>query len=166
MGYARAAAGTPAADDGRLTVIKVTPLAAAELSAPFAELTFRVHLEGSNAALLDARSDPVTACYRATFGFYGVVAAPRRITCPDDAAPVEIPAVSELPHSVIPDGADRVLRALLHGLPTRPQTARLEADLLAALPVEAPARPPVVDVVVHGCDPDTALAGGGQEPPH
>ena len=150
MGYARAAAGTTAGQDGRLTVVEVTELEADKLTEPFGELTFLVHLDGSTAGFIE--TDPVTACYRAEFGFYGVVGSPRRTHCPEDVAPVEIPALPpDRPRTEVPDDADRVLRAELHRLPTAPQEAQIETDLVAALTVDShAAEPPDVDAAVEG----------------
>jgi hypothetical protein len=158
MGYARAAADTTAAHDGRLTVVGVTELEADDLTEPFGELTFRVHLEGSTAGLIE--TDPVTACYRAKFGFYGGVGSPRRIDCPSDAAPVHLPAApSEGPRIDIPEGADRALRAELHRLPSAPRPARLEADLVAALVGDPQALPPDVTTAVDGTDIGVSIRG-------
>lgn len=205
MGYARAAAATAAGQDGRLTVVEVTELAAEELSDPFAELTFLVHLEGSTSGF--TKTDPVTACYHAEFGFYGLVGSPNRTHCPENASPAEIPALPpDQPGAEIPEGADRVLRGQLHRSPAAPQAARVEAALAAALATNGhDAQPPSVAVAVDGadigvsvrgdndcllgartagkvtvwspsavqlqpgelsCDPETALAGWGQDAPH
>jgi hypothetical protein len=162
MGYARAAADTTAGQDGRLTVVEVTELEADNLSEPFSELTFLVHLEGSTAGWIE--TDPVTACYRAEFGFYGVVGSPRRTHCPEDPAPVDIAALpSDRPRTEIPNSADRVLRAELQRLPTAPQEAQLETDLVAALTVDGhAARPPDVDATVHGTDIGVSVRGDGE----
>jgi hypothetical protein len=150
MGYARAAADTTAGQDGRLTVVEVTELEADKLTEPFGELTFLVHLDGSTAGFIE--TDPVTACYRAEFGFYGVVESPRRTHCPEDVAPVDIPSSPpDPPRTEIPDDADRVLRAELHRLPAAPQEAQIETDLVAALTVDShAAEPPEVDAAVEG----------------
>jgi hypothetical protein len=158
MGYARAAVQTTAGQDGRLTVVEVTELKADTPEEPFGELMFLVHLEGSAAGLIT--SDPVTACYRAEFGFEGLVGSPRRTGCPEDASPVEIPAVpSGGPRPEIPDNADRLLRAQLRRLPTAPQPAQLEADVAAAFPVAAHALPPDVQAAVDGTDVGVSVRG-------
>jgi len=158
MGYARAAAHTDAGQDGRLTVVEVTELEADDLSEPFGDLMFLVHLDGSTGGLIE--TDPVTACYRAEFGFYGVVASPRRTGCPGDATPVEIPALpSGGPRIEIPAGADRVLRAELHRQPTASQAAQVESNIVAALPVDAHAQPPDVDAAVDGADIGVSIRG-------
>ena len=90
MGYVRAATKATAGQDGRVTVVDVTELAANDPTDPFGKLTYRVPLDGSTAGLIE--TGPVTACYRAEFGFYGVVGSPRRIRCPKDAVPVRIAA--------------------------------------------------------------------------
>jgi hypothetical protein len=206
MGYARAAAATTAGRDGRLTVVEVTELTADEPTQPFAELLFLVHLEGSTDGWF-GDVDPVTACYRTEFGFYGVVGSQRRTRCPDDPSAVHIPALPpEAPRIEIPDDADRVLHTQLRRLAPIPETDRLEADLVAALTEDSGAAgSPDVDASQDGtdigvsvsgdngcllgartagkvevwrpsavqlqpgelsCDPDTALAGWGQDPPH
>jgi hypothetical protein len=158
MGYARAAADTTAGQDGRLTVVEVTELEVDDLSDPLGELMFLVHLDGSTGGLME--TDPVTACYRAEFGFYGVVSSPRPTRCPKDATGVDIPAPpSSDPPVEIPQGADRVLRVELDRQPTPSDAARLEADLLGALRVDAHSRPPEVDVAVDGADIGVAVRG-------
>jgi hypothetical protein len=162
MGYARAAADTTAGQDGRLTVIEVTELKADNLSQPFGELTFLVHVDGSTDGFIE--TDPVTACYRAEFGFYGVVGSPRRTHCPEDPAPVDIAALpSDRPRIEIPNSADRVLRAELQRLPPAPQEAQLETALVAALTVDShAAQPPDVDTAVHGTDVGVSVRGDGE----
>jgi hypothetical protein len=159
MGYARAAAATTAGQDGRMTVVEVTDLEADDLTEPFGELTFLVHLEGSAAGLIE--TDPVTACYRAEFGFYGVVGSPRRTRCPDDATPVDIPALPPAPPRIeIPDDADRVLHAQLRRLAPIPEAGRLETDLLAALTVDSSAaQAPEVDAALDGTDIGVSVRG-------
>lgn len=204
MGLARAASGTTAGRDGRLTVVEVAELDAATQEEPFAELMFRVHLEGSTAGWVE--TDPVTACYRVEFDFYGVEGSPRRTDCPADAAPVDIPAAPPPgPSAEIPDGADAVLRTELRRLPPAPDAGRLAATVAGSLPVSDQGLPPDVEVDVDGgdvgisvrgddacllgariagrvevwqpsdvllqpgeltCDPQTALATWGQDPPH
>lgn len=158
MGYARAAAATTAGEDGRLTVVEVADLEADDLTDPFGELTFLVHLAGSTSGLV--RTDPVTACYRAAFGFYGVVESPRRIRCPEDAAAVEIPAApSSGPETVVPKGAERWLRARLRGLPTAPPVTQVEAELVATLPGDTRVPPPAVEAAVDGTDVGVSVRG-------
>jgi hypothetical protein len=158
MGYARAAASTTAGQDGRLTVVEVTELEADDLSTPFGELTFLVHLERSTAGLIE--TDPVTACYRAQFGFYGVVQAPSRTRCPDDAAAVKIPVVpSSGPRTEIPDGAERALEVALRRLPPAPRSNELEVDLGQALSLSALAQSPALDTAVDGGDIGVSVRG-------
>lgn len=159
MGYARAAAATTAGQDGRLAVVEVTELTAEDLSDPFAELTFLVHLEGSTSGFTE--TDPVTACYHAGFGSYGLVSSPRRTDCPEGASPVEVPALpQEPPGTDIPEGSDRVLRAELHRSPAAPQAARVEAALAAALARYGHnTQPPSVAVAVDGADIGVSVRG-------
>jgi hypothetical protein len=81
-GYAEAAAATSAGQDGRLTVIDVEELDAEELDDPLGRLVFLVHVEGEQGAVVS--TEPVTACYRAEFNYYGVIDDPDRIDCPTE----------------------------------------------------------------------------------
>lgn len=153
MGYARAAADTTAARDGRLSVVDVTEQPTDDQRDPFGKLTFLIHLDGSTAGLI--RTDPVTSCYRVTVGPYGVQGSPRRIHCPNHATPVHISAapMSGGPQADIPGGADRLLRADLRRLPTTaPRVAQLRADLVVALKRGRSAGPLDVDAAADGVD--------------
>jgi hypothetical protein len=81
-GYADAAAATNAGEDGRLSVIGVEELDAEELEDPLGRLVFLVHLDGEQGAIFS--TEPVTACYRAEFNYYGVIDDPARIDCPTE----------------------------------------------------------------------------------
>jgi hypothetical protein len=160
MGYARAATQTTAGHDGRLTVVEVTELKAETLDAPFAELLFLIHLKGSTAGFIT--SDPVTACYRAEFGFYGLVGSTQRTGCPENATPVEIPAEpTNGARPQIPDNADRLLRAQLRRHPSAPQPAQLEVGVASALAVDPQALPPDVEASADG--PDVGVSVRGDE---
>lgn len=156
MGYARAAADTTAGQDGRLTVVEVTELEADNLTEAFGELTFLVHLDGSTAGFIE--TDPVTACYRAEFGFYGVVGSPRRTHCPEDAAPVDIPA--------LPPDVEAAVEGTVIGVSVRGDDECL-LGVRTAGKVEV-WRPSAVQLQPGEltCDPGTALAGWGQDAPH
>jgi hypothetical protein len=156
--YARAAVATSAGQDGRLTVIGVSELEADDLSDPFGELTFLVHLEGSTSGLF--RTDPVTACYHAKFGFYGVEEPPRRTGCPEDPVAVVLPTMPpEEPEREVAEDADRWLRAQLRRLAPAPSATQLEAELVAGVPVPSDARRPGVDAAVDGEDVGVAISG-------
>lgn len=161
IGYARSATGTTAAQDGRLQVVGVADLGSDDLDSPFGELVYRVHLEGSSAGL--TTSPPATACYRAAFGTYGLMGGPDRVDCPDDAAPVSLPAPpTEGPQPEIPAGADRAVRRLLSHAPAAPDAAQVSADLVAALPAVGEAAPAEVDAAVSGTDVGVSVRGEGR----
>lgn len=112
MDYARAAAGTTAGQDGRLTVVGS---AARKMQPPW-------------------------------------ISRPCRRT--DRALP------SNRPRNEIPNRAERVLRTELHRLPTAPQEAQLETDLVAALTADShTAQPPDVDAAVDGTDIGVSVRG-------
>lgn len=157
IGYARAAADTTAAKDGRLTIVGVEELEAEDVEDPFARLTYRIHLEGSLGGFIE--TDPVTACYVAEFDLYGVAGAPDRIGCPADAEPVAITTPDPTPVAKVPAGFERTVRRALVALPGRPEQRRLTDDLVAALDTDPGSPAPQVDTVVDGTDAGVAVRG-------
>jgi hypothetical protein len=162
-GYARAALATRAGQDGRLRVIEIEELQADERGDPFGRLVFLIHLEGSEAGWTISR--PVTACYRAEFGFYGVIGGPRRMVCPPDPTPITPPSTRPTPEIAIPDGADEVVEQVLTAAAPTPRADDIRGALGAALsrtsPDTLPGRrplPPTPQVATDGSDIGVALA--------
>lgn len=158
VGYARAAADTAAAEDGRLTVIGYDDLAAEQPDEAYAELRLLVHLDGTTGF---GGSHPVTACYRVGFGSYGVAGSPDRIRCPEDPAPAAIPpAPPPAPVAEVPTRAPRVVRAELEALSGRAaDPTAVRAALDAALPTPGGALPPEVQVAAEGDDLGVSVRG-------
>jgi hypothetical protein len=158
MDYARAAADTTAGQDGRLAVVDVEELEADDRTEPFARLTYRIHLEAQNAGWI--ADEPVTACYLADFGSYGLADPPERVACPAGARPVDIPPFTPEPVAEVPDGFDRVLdRALAAAVP---DAVALHKEIGTAL--RRAGRPPLprLDVAVDGTDAGVAVSGEGE----
>jgi hypothetical protein len=194
-GYARAAAATRAAEDGRLTVVQVEE----------ERLVLRVHLEAiDEREVMFGHDEPeVTACYAVGISVSGV-GDPERVPCPPAATPVSLPPPP--PRMEIPVGADAVVRAVLRRTSPAQDSeavatavrARLRAPAAGALAPEVLATTDGVDIGVSvraddgclfgarldgrvqvwrpsrvqlqpgelSCDPATALGRGGITPPH
>jgi hypothetical protein len=121
-----------------------------------------VHLESERGGIFPP--DPVTACYRAEFSFYGVIDRPHRIDCPVDTTPVSLPTQEPAAPVSIPDGADEVLEQVLAAAPARPSADAVRESLLHSLPgAEAdpatgvPDRVTPPEVAVDGTDIGVAL---------
>jgi hypothetical protein len=119
-----------------LRVVSVEELKADQLTDPLGRLVFLVHLEGSESGYVI--SPPVTACYTATFNYYGTIGTPRRIACPRAAAPVTPPPTRPKPEAVIPNGADEVVEQVLANASPAPRAEDVRAALVAALGKAAP----------------------------
>lgn len=131
-GVVRAALGTDAGEDGRLTVVEMEELDAAELVDPMARLVFRVHLEASGTGY--SVTAPVTACYEAAFNYYGVIGSPRRADCPEGAAAIVPPPLSPQPRIAIPAGFDGLLADLLAASPEAPSAQGVAASVTEGMP--------------------------------
>jgi hypothetical protein len=140
-GLARAALATPLGKSPSFSLIEATDLPGGTPSEPMAHLVFRIHREGGQTGW--KKIEPLTACYGASFDYYGVIGAPERISCPVDAVAITPPPV---PRREIPVGYDSVLKSTLAALPL----SLSSADVLTALGRDLPA-PPV--------DPSTGLVG-------
>lgn len=160
-GYARAALATNAGRDGRLRLLAVEELRADKLEDPLARLVFRVHLEGSEAGYTNIPA--VTHCYEARFSYYGVVGSPRRIACPEGAAPIAPPPTRPGPRIAIPDGADELVERVLRRASGRPSADQVRAAVQEGLNRAAAADPagrgqaPPPEVAVDGADIGVAL---------
>lgn len=158
--YARAAAGTSAALDGRLTVVAADELDQQDDADPFARLVYRVHLEGSTGGWVE--TDPVTACYEVHLGMHGATHDPEPIDCPADAEPVDLPPVPPAaPVAEVAEGSDDVLRQVLRSLGDRLEVVALQQRLEARLPTARDALPPEVLVASDGTTVGVAVRGEG-----
>lgn len=103
-GLVRAALQTGAGQDARLTVVEATSLRAPAVADPLARLVFRIHLAGTRSGFSSV--DPVTACYRAEFDYYGIIGSP-----PADQLPVRRRTGRAAPDCPRPDRPPRTSRA-------------------------------------------------------
>jgi hypothetical protein len=148
VGYARAAADTRAARDGRLAVVGVSA----------SRLVLRVHFdayEDDTSFTLRRHVPAVTTCYDVAVSVSGT-GDPVRRTCPAHAAPVHLPPPP--PVRVVPQGADAVVRAALRRRSGGAE--RVEAAVRSGLP--APARgtlAPEVRVAAQGSDVGVSVSG-------
>ncbi len=141
-GFVRAALATHAGQDSRLTVVDAEELHATKVADPLARLVFQVDLAASGTGF--SSTEPITACYKVLFSYYGVIDSPQRISCPKGATAVVPAPVPPRAHAVIPQGFDSTLTGLLAALPATPTTEAVTARVTLGLP--AP-----------GVDPSTGL---------
>ncbi|MEO7556875.1 MAG: hypothetical protein ABIV94_09785 [Acidimicrobiales bacterium] len=159
-GYIRAALATAAGLDSRLAVIEAEEIHAEQLVDPLARLTFRVTLPASSTGF----DDPVIACYRATFSYYGVIGSPHRLDCPTGTPAIVPAALPPKAHAAIPLGSDAALRDVLAALPAEPRPGDVASRISGALP---PAEvdpstgltdlPPTIDTAIAGPDVGVSL---------
>lgn len=142
-GFVRAALATAAGRDSRLTVVEVEELRADKLGDPLARLVFRVQIQPGFSQF--SSSEPIIACYRAEFSYYGQTRSPRRMNCPSGASPIVPAPLAPKQRVVIPQGFDGTLKELMAALPVAPSPEDVRARVTLGLP--AP-----------GVDPNTRLA--------
>ena len=129
----RAVVGTSAGtNSGNSVVVRAEDVHADKTGDPFARLVFRIHQDGSHSGFNS--SDPITACYEAEFGFYGVIGQAHRITCPEGAKEIVPTPFPPKPKSVIPAGFDDALAKILGALPAAPTAEDGKARVTAAMP--------------------------------
>ena len=156
-GYARAALATRAGQAGTLRLVAIEELKAGEPTDPLGRLVFLVHLERSESGFV--ASPAVSACYAATFHYYGAIGSPRRIACPRGATPVTPPPTQPKPEVVIPDGADEVVGQVLTDAAPVPRADDVRVALVEALGKAAPGgQQPAPQVATDGADIGVALA--------
>jgi hypothetical protein len=162
-GLVRAAVGTSAGTDhGNSVVVAAEDFHADKTGDRFARLVFRFHHEGSQSGFNS--TDPITACYEAEFGYYGVIGTVHRTSCPEGAKEIVPTAIPPKPKIVIPVQFDDTLLKLLRALPAAPTPADVKARVARALPAptldpESGLRnlPPVFDTAVQGNDVGISL---------
>jgi len=141
-GLVRAALATHAAQASRLTVVEAEELHADKVADPFARLVFQVHLAASGTGF--SSTEPITACYKVLFNYYGVIGSPQPISCPVGATAVVPAPVPPQAQAVIPQNFDSTLTGLLAALPATPTAEEVAAAVQRGLP--AP-----------GVDPNTGI---------
>ncbi|MGI8808443.1 MAG: hypothetical protein ACR2KK_11465 [Acidimicrobiales bacterium] len=165
-GLVRAALGTHAGQDSRLTVVEAKELHADKIADPLARLVFRVHLPAQQSDF--SSIGPITACYQARFNHYGVIGSPRRVTCPTGAKAIVPAPLAPQPKVVIPAGFDTTLAELLAALPAAPSAEGVKVSVTGGLPAPGvdPSTglrdmAPTVETAVSGADVGVSL----REPP-
>ncbi|MFD4639286.1 hypothetical protein ACFWN2_18350 [Lentzea sp. NPDC058436] len=167
--YARSALeGNP--DQKYFAVLEITDSPTDDPRKVRASLLFRVHDPGTSEAPPTFRlweEDPVTACYRATFNYYGVTdGGPDRVRCPDGAKPVVPPPAQR---TGVPENYLDAFRTILAALPATPAQDDVLAALRAGLPpvpvdeqTKLPWVEPRLDAFVRNGDVGVIAASGGQ----
>ena len=158
-GFARAALATQLGKSPNFSVLQAEDLAHEGPEDPMARLVWRIHRDMYDSGWKQTPAFDV--CYRAEFNYYGVVAEPERVTCPDDVTPVTPPP---LPKRTIPPESAPALEATLGALPATPGEAEVRDALAAGLPAppvdpetNLEGIPPQVRVHVRGADVGVAL---------
>jgi hypothetical protein len=133
-------------------------------------LLFRVHEPGTSEDPPSFRlweKDPVTACYRADFTYYGVTkGGPDRIRCPRNAKPITPPPAQK---TGVPDTYLEAFKTILTELPPAPTQDEVLAALRAKLPpvpvdevTRLPWAEPRLDAFVKDGAIGIIAGGGGQ----
>ncbi|GAA3655416.1 hypothetical protein GCM10022267_47000 [Lentzea roselyniae] len=166
--YARSAlAGDP--DPKYFAVVEITDSPTNDAQKVRASLVFRIYDPGTTESDQPWRlweEDPVTACYRADFNYYGVTdGGPERVRCPEHAKPITPPPAQR---TGVPDTYPDAFKKILAELPpTATKDAVLAAlrEKLPPVPVDEqtklPQVPPHLDAVVKDGDIGVVAKGGG-----
>ncbi|MDX3663388.1 hypothetical protein PV646_39380 [Streptomyces sp. ID05-26A] len=132
--YARAALQREP-DQESFAILEITdrkPLDAEEVRA---SLVFRIHDPGVDKPTWNSWQsgrDPVTACYRADFNYYGVMdGGPESVPCPAGARPIVPPPVQR---TAVPDTYPDAVKTILTALPPASTKDEVLAALRAGLP--------------------------------
>ncbi|WP_052685551.1 hypothetical protein [Lentzea aerocolonigenes] len=167
--YARAALHGNT-DPKYFAVIEITDTPTNDTEKVRATLVFRIYDPGTSESPPSWRlweQDPVTACYRADFNYYGVLGAgPERVRCPENATPITPPPVQK---TGVPDTYLDAFKTILAELPP----AVTQDEVLAALRAELPPMPvdeqtklpwaePRLDAFVRDGQIGIVAGGGGQ----
>ncbi|TQM78660.1 hypothetical protein FHX81_0935 [Saccharothrix saharensis] len=159
-GLVRAALATPLGKSPSFGVLVAEDLPHGTPEEPMAHLVWRIHVDAFDSGW--KRTPAFDACYDVEFNYYGPVAQPSRILCPDGATPIAPPP--PLPDRNIPSEFAPALEAALGALPATPGEAEVRAALATGLPTppvnpetDLAGVPPRVDVRVRGSDVGVAL---------
>ncbi|QQQ73647.1 hypothetical protein IOD16_20415 [Saccharothrix sp. 6-C] len=159
-GLARAALATPLGGSPGFSVLLAEDLAHEGPEDPMARLVWRIHRDAYDSGW--QKTPAFDACYEVDFDYYGAVAEPSRVACPEDATPVTPPP---LPKRGIPSDFAPALETALGALPGTPGEAEARDAVAAALPAPRvdpvtglASIPPRVLVHVRGGDVGVALS--------
>lgn len=159
-GLARAALATPLGKSAGFSVLVAEDLPHEGPEEPMARLVWRIHYDAYDSGW--KQTPAVDACYEADFNYYGVMAEPSRVTCPENATPITPPPLPK--RGITPDFTP-ALEATLGALPAAPGEAEVRAALAAGLPgpkvdpeTNLASIPPRVLVHVRGSDVGVALS--------
>jgi hypothetical protein len=156
-------------DPEQFAVIGITDSPASDPEKVRVTLLFRVHDPGTSEDPPSFRfweQDPVTACYRADFTYYGVTkGGPDRIRCPQDARPITPPPVQL---KGVPTTYPEAFKTILAELPPTTTKDEVLAALRAKLPpmpvderTKLPWAEPRLDAVVENGAIGIVAGGGG-----
>jgi hypothetical protein len=159
-GLARAALATSLGKSPGFSVLQAEDVPHEKPEDTMARLVWRIHSDAFESGW--TKTPEVNACYRVEFNFYGAVAEPDRVTCPDDITPITPPP---LPKRDIPSDYAPALETTLGALPATPAEAEVRDALATGLPAPAvdpetglAAIPPRVLVQVRGASVGVALS--------
>jgi|SRR5689334_15577326 len=166
--YARSALhGNP--DPKYFAVVEINDTPTNDPQKVRATLVFRVYDPGTSEDPPSFRlweQDPVTACYRADFNYYGVLGSgPERVRCPENARPITPPPVQQ---TGVPDTYLEAFKQILTDLPPTATQDEVLAALHAKLPpvpvderTKLPWAEPRLDAFVKNGDIGIVAGGGG-----
>lgn len=132
--YARSALhGNP--DPKYFAVVEITDSPTNDAQKVRVSLVFRIYDPGTSESEQPWRlweEDPVTACYRADFNYYGVTdGGPERVRCPENAKPITPPPAQR---TGVPDTYPDAFKTILTELPPTATTGEVLTALRAKLP--------------------------------
>ncbi|WP_191300732.1 hypothetical protein [Lentzea cavernae] len=156
-------------DPEHFAVLEIVDSPTTDPQKAHAGLLFRIHHPGISRddqpwRLWDV--DPVTACYRAGFTYYGVTdGGPDRVRCPADASPITPPPAQR---TGVPENYLEAFKTILAALPPTPAQDEVLAALRAKLPpvpvdeqTKLPWAEPRLDTFVKDGNVGVVAAGGG-----
>ena len=156
-------------DPKYFAVVEITDSPTDEPTKARASLVFRIRDPGTSEDPPSFRlveEDPVTACYRADFNYYGVMDdGPERVRCPQDARPITPPPVQR---TGVPETYLDAFKTILTELPPTPTQDGVLAALRAKLPpmpvdeqTKLPWKDPRLDAFVKDGNVGIVAGGGG-----
>ncbi|MEU0881698.1 hypothetical protein ABZ345_24055 [Lentzea sp. NPDC005914] len=166
--YARAALEGHT-DPKYFAVVEITDSPTDDPQKVRATLVFRIYDPGTSESPPSFRlweEDPVTACYRADFNYYGVLGSgPERVRCPENARPITPPPVQK---TGVPDTYLEAFKQILTELPPTVTQDEVLATLHTRLPpvpvdeqTKLPWAEPRLDAFVKDGQIGVIAAGGG-----